>query len=319
MGAIAGLIDTAVGAATGSYSGSTLAGFLTKFSDAQGRRINQPDPYNTFDVRFKFFPCMKAQEDKRSLGEKVGAAVLGSLENMAANAVNTMSGGLVASLMSLKNKSIDKQHDEYGNRGVYSFLDYLTVATMMSDGQQDVGGALLGGKSGSPTGVLELDMSYYVQDIQVPQMKMVDGGSADTLLGKFPLNGSYIGPENNTLQFSFLNTVMPVAEFILYPWMKEVSLPYWSYPTQPYTTATITIDFSKHTDIQYVFTGCRPSQVWMTQPNQENGDNITRQASFIFDFMFVTSKKMEPIEPPLDKLLSSGKALFNSASKMVNL
>jgi hypothetical protein len=60
-----------------------------------------------------------------------------------------------------------------------------------------------------------------------------------------------------------INTKLPLIERIFYPWLREVTLPYWSYNTQPYTTATITIDFSKHMDIQYVFYGCRPSNLDM--------------------------------------------------------
>jgi len=45
---------------------------------------------------------------------------------------------------------------------------------------------------------------------------------------------------------------------------------------------------------------------------------MTRDVSFWFDFMFVTSS-LKTTENWKDKLLSTGKTLFNSAAKMVNL
>lgn len=314
-------IGSVVDAATGGYSGSSLDGFLSKFSDSQGRLANVIDPKNTFDVNFKFYPCLDSTA-KKSLAEKIGAAAMGALKSATSNLVNNLTGGLVASLMSLANDSVQKQHDGYSNAGKYSFMNYLAVAEMHDSGEakgaaQNIG-SFLGGTSGSPKSMLEMDMSYFVQEITVPQLRLQDGGKADTLIGEFPVNGRYVMPENNELTFTFINTKLPIMETVIYPWMREVSLPYWSYDTQPYTTATITIDFSKHSDIQYVFCGCRPKSFFTAQPKQENGDNLTRQVVFMFDFMFITSKDLDVIEQPLDKLLSSGKALFNSATKMVN-
>jgi hypothetical protein len=45
---------------------------------------------------------------------------------------------------------------------------------------------------------------------------------------------------------------------------------------------------------------------------------MTRQVSFIFDFMFIESG-LTVAESTLNKLLSTGKTLFNSASKAINL
>ena len=106
---------------------------------------------------------------------------------------------------------------------------------------------------------------------------MVDGGKVTSVVGEFPVNGNYILPDNNSLQFTFVNTKVPLMERIFYPWMREVTLPWWAYDTQPYTTATVTVDFTKHSDIKYVFFGCRPSQINMQQANQDpSGDNLKR-------------------------------------------
>jgi len=124
-------------------------------------------------------------------------------------------------------------------------------------------------------------------------------------------------PDNNNLQLDILCTKLPLHERIFYPWMREVTLPYWSYATQPYTTATITIDFNKHTDLKYVFCGCRPTSIDTIQPTQEPNGSITRQVTFLFDFMFIESNDTT-VESVENKLLSTGKTLLNSAGKMMN-
>ena len=58
-----------------------------------------------------------------------------------------------------------------------------------------------------------------------------------------------------------VNTRVPLLERLFYPWLREISLPYWSYATQPYTTATVTVDLTKHNDVKYVFVGCRPQKI----------------------------------------------------------
>ena len=116
----------------------------------------------------------------------------------------------------------------------------------------------------------------------------------------------------------FINTRVPIFERIFYPWQREVCLPYWSYETQPYTTATITVDYRKHNDICYVFVGCRPVKLEMQNANQQASvGNLTRNVSFLFDYMFVTST-LTNCESLTDKLLSTGRTLLNGATKMMN-
>lgn len=73
------------------------------------------------------------------------------------------------------------------------------------------------------------------------------------------------------MQITFINTKLPLMERIFYPWLRETTMPFWVYADQPYTTADITIDFSKHTDIQYVFVGSRPSNIETVQPSNDLG------------------------------------------------
>ena len=56
MGAIGGIIDSAVEATTGSSHGTTLQDFLSHFSSSEGIWAKTIDPFTTFDVSIKFFP-----------------------------------------------------------------------------------------------------------------------------------------------------------------------------------------------------------------------------------------------------------------------
>jgi hypothetical protein len=58
-----------------------------------------------------------------------------------------------------------------------------------------------------------------------------------------------------------VNVTDLVIENVFYPWMRETTLPFWTYDAQPYTTATITIDFTDHSNTIYEFYGCRPTQI----------------------------------------------------------
>lgn len=48
-------------------------------------------------------------------------------------------------------------------------------------------------------------------------------------------------------------------------------------------------------------------------------DNLTRQVMFNFDFMYITSDKLDVVEDWKDKLLSTGKTIFNNAAKAINI
>jgi hypothetical protein len=56
----------------------------------------------------------------------------------------------------------------------------------------------------------------------------------------------------------------------------------------------------------------------MQQPTQEaSSPNLIRDVYFIFDYMFINST-LTNTESLTDKLLSTGKTLFNGATKMLN-
>ena len=60
MGVLGNVVGDAVNAYTGNSSGTNLESFLSKFSNAKGRYVDTIDPLGTFDVKFKFYPTVKA-------------------------------------------------------------------------------------------------------------------------------------------------------------------------------------------------------------------------------------------------------------------
>lgn len=156
--------------------------------------------------------------------------------------------------------------------------------------------------------------------MSLPQIKIDNVGQVETTLGKFPVVGGVVMPENNTFTATILNTRLPLMEILFYPWMREVTLPYWSYSHTPYTTATVDVDFSKHADIKYSFFGCKPTQIQTYDPTQEADSTITRDVTFTFDFMNVTSTSGYKTQESLkDKLLGAAKGLAGAAGSMLGV
>ncbi len=168
-----------------------------------------------------------------------------------------------------------------------------------------------------------LELGPYVQSMSLPTMKSNGAGDVETLFGKFPLNGNAVIPENNTFTMTVLNTKLPLMEFLFYPWMREVTLPYWAYENAPYTTAEVIVDFAKHADVQYHFHGARPTAINVYEPTQEPDTTITRDVTLTFDFMTIQTSSTDLSKHKVqddwkDKLLGIGKDLAGAATGMLN-
>ena len=321
MGALGDIVNGAIDSVSGSSSGTHLKDFLNHFSPSDGKWIQTIDPLTTFELTFKFHPDQFDAGEKKGNSswitklQAIGNSAFNSMAQAGTNALNNATGGLLGAMVGQKT-SVKKMHNDFKQAGQESFMEYLAPANMLAT---DAGAPSLGKLIGAPPDSvrpLELNLGVYCQDITVPQMTIADGGVATGTFGDFPINGTVLKPDNNKLTMSILNTRVPLIERLFYPWMREVTLPYWSYDTQPYTTATITVDFTKHADMKYVFCGCRPTYVTLTQPNQQNSE-IKRQVTFAFDFMYISSK-LRHNEKALKKLLGSAQTLMNSGAKMMN-
>lgn len=138
------------------------------------------------------------------------------------------------------------------------------------------------------------------------------------MFGEFPVAGPVVQAEG-ALTMEVVNTKAALHERIFYPWMRECSLPYWSYESQPYTTATVDIDFTKHSDMHYVFVGARPVQMkLMTASQDPDPGNLVREVTFAYDYMFVTSD-LNVNDSWTSKLAGTAGALLGGASKMLNV
>lgn len=336
-GYISDQINQLIGSSAGVSSGSNLQQFLSKFGSSAEKHVNVINPLATFDVSMKLYPspvdivmsnsnkasASKTESKNGSFTDKLKEIYNNTIDNFSNNAT----AGLASSLQSdIEGQSVNDQHNSFANVGKNTFLEYLAKANLIVGGENWSNDK----QTMSP---LEIQLGFYVQSATVPSIKIPDGAKSTTLIGEFPINGTYVIPDNNQLKFDILCTKLPLHERLFYPWMREVTLPYWSYETQPYTTATITIDFSKHTDLQYVFYGCRPTQIETIQPIQEPSAPITRQVTFVFDFMFIKSNltvnehlnssssedNIWSKYSTLGKIFNTGQTIFNSASSAIGL
>lgn len=322
MGTLGNVIGKAIDSAARNSSGTTLQDFLSHFSSSEGKWINTIDPFSTFDVRIKFYPSVykeSADCEKKDLlntlkqsAERLGDSLVSSAKSMVKNLANNVTGGLIGSIM---NSTVDimKQHNNNTANSTRTFLEYLAAANLLV-GQED----WIGEKAGQSVSPLELQLGLYCQEVTLPNIEVPQGGTSTNSLGEFPINGLFVKTDSNILKLKIVNTKVPLHERIFYPWLRETTLPYWCYDTQPYTTATITVDFTKHNDIQYVFCGCRPQKIIMQQATQDaSSPNLTRDVDFLYDYMFINSS-LTNVESVADKLLSTGKTLLNGAAKMIN-
>lgn len=313
MGALGGIIDNAVDAVTGKSSGTTLQDFLSHFSSSEGIWIKQIDPLATFDLSFKFHPSDWKKGEDGKWYEKLGTSLLNSAKGAVKNLANNVTGGILGSIMNSQVK-IQDIHNENPGGTTKTFMEYLASANLLV-GKED----WVGEKAGETVSPLELQLGLYCQEITVPGIEMALGPTSQSLIGEFPVNGTYVKTDSQLLSMKLLNTKVPLCDRIFYPWLREVTAPWWSYDSQPYTTATITIDFTKHSDLKYIFLGCRPQKIISMQAAQQASfQNLTRDVYFVFDAMFIQSS-LTNCESLTDKLLSTGKTLFNSAAKMVQL
>jgi hypothetical protein len=136
----------------------------------------------------------------------------------------------------------------------------------------------------SENGTFEL----YVQNVSVPGINITSGEPVESVVGTFQTHKLLLTPESSTFTLDIINTGKPVLETFFLPWLREIQSPQWVYNNYPYTKATFEVDMTKHTDVKYVFLGCRPTQIDTINPSHDLPSNITRKVTMTFDFMYVT-------------------------------
>lgn len=89
------------------------------------------------------------------------------------------------------------------------------------------------------------DFQYFVQDINLPDLRL-NTETFDTFNSHYQVptdTNIALSPTSNTLTMSLLDTLVPLNEYLFYPWMREVNNPVWSYESMPYSLADIKISF----------------------------------------------------------------------------
>ena len=325
MGVLGTAASKAMDAATGASHGTTLEEFLSKFSSTAGVFVDTIDPLHTFEVEFKFYPISGQPHDgvpDTPAGEKdfldklkdAGASLADSAMNAVNNLGDSLTGGLLGSIInSCKPKLSDLRKENMDDEA--TFMKYLVEGNKLINSNNYLQQAFgIGSNKADP---LVLSLGFYIQNVTIPKIQIKEGPTIETLTGIHSIPGNIIQPDTNTLILSVINTKVPLLERIFYPWMREVTLPDWSYASCPYTTATIKVDLTKHADYSYVFYGCRPIVIQTEQPTQEPDTIITRDVTFQFDYMSVASS-LNTAEDWVSKLLSTAGSLASSAGNLIS-
>ena len=259
----------------------SLEAFLNKFNSADGKFAYTIDPLKTFNVYVVFAH---------------GDAIKGGgspLQNGIRNVLNNATGGLVGKLANASNGK--------ANQNGYPNIPALVNGSLITDG----GGSML-------------DITFFTQEGTMPNISVIDSEAADTAVGSLKTHKMAVETDSKEFSLKLLNTKVSILDRVFYPWMREISYPYWSYKDQPYETATIKIDFTSHNDIAYVFLGCRPTKIESLNPTNSLDTNMARSVTFAFDYMYIESSGRNS-ESVKDTLLNTGKTIVNKAASMIGL
>mgnify|MGYP003645552590 CR=1 FL=1 len=180
------------------------------------------------------------------------------------------------------------------------------------------------------------NLGYLVQSVSIPGVGTE--GASEEITGDFgkvliPPKGDVINTDN-TLSIDFLNTEYSVFEYMLLPWLEEtqsnVWIPEYVFNEAPYgvpfARANIAIHFydqkNKNVIHTYTFMDAYPIGFTTLDLEQSANDDLTRSASFNFDYMTVTFGKPKDDTPvDLDSIRdartnTSGSSLFSASLQL---
>jgi len=261
----------------------SLEAFLNKFNSADGKFLYTIDPLKTFGVTIAF------DVGNGNMSNGSGSPLQSGINSM----LNNVSGGLFG-------KAVNAAKGDMKKDG-YTGIPEIAAASLFGDGSGNI-----------------MDLKYFVQEATLPSISVPNDAVAETAIGSVQTHKMAVETDTKEFTLKVLNTRVSLLDRVFYPWMREISYPYWSYPTQPYTTATITIDMTEHNDISYVFLGSRPTKIESLNPTNALDTTMARGVTFVFDFMYIASvgKNSESIK---DTFLNTGKSIVNKAASMIGL
>lgn len=271
-----------------------LNDFYSTFFSADAKNIKTLDMQSTFRALFTFQPGLETKKDDNGFLSKIGNV----LKTAGSNALANVTGGLLT-VDSFKTTP-ELKDIRSGSKTSESMMKFLTEGTKIGNGD------------------FTLDMTMFIQQMTLPNIQMSGIEDIQTLFGTFSTSGYIIEPDSHEFTMNIVNTKLPIHESIFYPWMQEVTSPFWCYSKQPYSTAIVEIDLSDHADLKYKFYGCRPIRIITLDPTMQTPSQFTRDIVFKFDYMVVNST-LTPEEGILDKLKGVGTSLLNGAGGMIGL
>ena len=260
----------------------SLETFLSKFNSPDGKYAYTIDPLKTFNVRVQF-----------NTGSVGGGGGSSPLMKGIASIVNSATGGLFNKIKNSSKSSISKD----GHESIAALADASLI--------EDIDNGCL-------------NLTYFTQEGTIPAISIPDGEVSETLAGNVRTHKMAVEPSDKTFSLKLLNTRVSIIDRIMYPWMREITYPFWSYSDYPFTTATITIDFTEHNDISYVFLGARPISIEPLNPTNALDTNMARSVSFAFDFVYISSagKNCESIKDTIKNTVGS---IVNKAAATIGL
>lgn len=261
----------------------SLEAFLNKFNSADGKYLYTIDPLKTFGVSVSF------NVGNGNMSDSSGSLLQQGISNI----LNNVTGGIFG-------KAVGSSKGEMKKTG-YPGIPEIATASLFADGSGNT-----------------MDLRYFVQEATLPAISIPADTAADTAIGSVQTHKMAVETDSKEFSMKVLNTKVSLLDRVFYPWMREISYPYWSYQTQPYTTATITIDMTEHNDISYVFLGARPTKIESLNPTNSLDTNMARSVTFAFDFMYIASQGKN-VESVKDTLMNTGKSIVNKAASMIGL
>lgn len=261
----------------------SLEAFLNKFNSADGKYLYTIDPLKTFGAKIAF------NVGNGNMSNSSGTPLQSGINSL----LNNLTGGLAG-------KFIASAKGEMKKSG-YPGIPEIAADSLFADGSGNT-----------------MDIRYFVQEATLPSISVPSDTPADTAIGSVQTHKMAVETDSKEFSMKILNTRVSLLDRVFYPWMREISYPYWSYATQPYTTATITIDMTEHNDISYVFLGARPTKIESLNPTNALDTNMARSVTFAFDFMYIDSqgKNVESIK---DTIMNTGRSIINKATSMIGL
>lgn len=137
------------------------------------------------------------------------------------------------------------------------------------------------------------NLHLLVQSVSIPGLGL-EGSNVEIQndFGKaiVPPKGSII-PASNDITIKFLNTEYSVFEYMIHPWLREVQSTIWIYRQVPFSRANIKISFMNQLNTEaihsYIFYDCYPTGFETLDLTQEASEDLTRDATFSFDYMTI--------------------------------